>query len=115
MMENVSLIEPAALYFATLPVEHDSSSELYASNITIRQLLGLAILISSSALYFHSRYLCSISNTPGPFLAPFGTCWQLWQIFKGRIEQATLDLHEKHGARGLRIQNHPPIEADLSE
>ena len=58
-------------------------------------VLFLAAVLISTLLY--QRYFSPISDIPGPLLASFGTCWQLLQIFKGRISDVTVDLHKKHG------------------
>lgn len=46
---------------------------------------GLALLILS--IFIQQRYLSAISDIPGPFLGTFGTCFQLWEICKGRINK----------------------------
>ena len=43
------------------------------------------------------RYFSSISHIPGPFLGAVGTCFQIWEIFKGRINYTLLRLHQDHG------------------
>ncbi|KAF2679667.1 cytochrome P450 [Lentithecium fluviatile CBS 122367] len=46
---------------------------------------------------FRRRYLSSISDIPGPFLASFSVAWQLWRIIKGDIDRQCSKLHEKYG------------------
>ena len=43
------------------------------------------------------RYFSSISHIPGPFLGTIGTCFQVWEIFKGRINYTLFQLHQEHG------------------
>ena len=61
-----------------------------------------ALLGATVAFGFVSRrrYLSSISDVPGPFLASFSVVWQLWRIIKGDIDRECSKLHEKHGQCG---------------
>ena len=56
---------------------------------------GLALLV----LYVlvRQRYFSVISDIPGPFLGTFGTCFQLWEIYKGHINEGLAQLHRRHG------------------
>ena len=56
---------------------------------------GLALLILS--VFIRQRYFSIISDIPGPFLGTFGTCFQLWEICRGRINERIAQLHQKHG------------------
>lgn len=50
-------------------------------------LLVLFILI-------RQRYFSVISDIPGPVL---GTCFQLWEICRGRFNEKLARLHREHG------------------
>ena len=56
---------------------------------------GLALLVLS--VFIRQRYFSVISDIPGPVLGTFGTCFQLWEICKGRINERIAHLHQKHG------------------
>lgn len=56
---------------------------------------GLALLILS--ILIRQRYFSAVSDIPGPFLGTFGTCFQLWEICRGRINERIRQLHQKHG------------------
>ncbi|KIW04443.1 uncharacterized protein PV09_04709 [Verruconis gallopava] len=43
------------------------------------------------------RYFSPISDIPGPFVASFSRLWQLYHIFDGHTELATIKAHEKYG------------------
>jgi hypothetical protein len=43
------------------------------------------------------RYLSSVRDIPGPFLASFSTLWQVYHLWKGHIEVEMIKLHRKHG------------------
>lgn len=48
-------------------------------------IYGLALLVLF--VLVRQRYFSIISDIPGPFLGTFGTCFQLWEIYKGRINE----------------------------
>ena len=52
-------------------------------------------LVVARAVY--RRYFTSIRDIPGPFLASFSHLWQVYQLWKGHIEEETIRLHKKHG------------------
>lgn len=56
---------------------------------------GLVLLILSVCI--RQRFFSAISDIPGPFLGTFGTCFQLWEICKGRINEKILQLHQEYG------------------
>ena len=58
-------------------------------------LYGLPLLILS--VFIQQRYFSIISDIPGPVLGTFGTCFQLWEIYRGRINEKLAQLHGKHG------------------
>lgn len=43
------------------------------------------------------RYWTPIRDIPGPFLASFSKLWQVYQLWKGHIEEELICLHKKHG------------------
>ena len=65
--------------------------------LSILQMLGLLFTAVFISTLLYQRYFSPISDIPGPFLASFGTCWQLLQTCRGRISDVTVDLHKKHG------------------
>ena len=56
---------------------------------------GLAVYVSF--VFVRQRYFSVIGNIPGPFLGTFGTCFQLWEISRGHINQKLAQLHTEHG------------------
>ena len=56
---------------------------------------GLALLILS--VFIRQRYFSVISHIPGPVSGTFGTCFQLWEICKGHINETLTQLHREHG------------------
>lgn len=66
-------------------------------DLSVLQLLCLAIIIFLTCKIVQYRYFSSISDIPGPFLAPFGTCYQVLQVFKGKSAEDITNLHEQHG------------------
>ena len=66
-------------------------------DVSLLQLVssGLALLILS--VFIRQRYFSIISDIPGPALGTFGTCFQLWEIFRGRINEKILQLHQEYG------------------
>ncbi|MCJ1251932.1 hypothetical protein MMC30_009170 [Trapelia coarctata] len=70
--------------------------ELFGETSVV-QIAAILFLISITVALIRQRYFSPVSDIPGPFFASFGTCWQLWHVFKGRIDEATYDLHLQHG------------------
>lgn len=56
--------------------------------------LALATIL---AIGLGRRYLSSISDIPGPFLASFSNLWMIWHVIKGDNEKVLIREHEKHG------------------
>lgn len=81
----VSFFTMAVVQFSVLSAMDLSSLMLY---------LCVALI---SFIFVKNRYLSSISDIPGPFLAYFGTCFQVLQVFKGRSAETILRLHQRHG------------------
>jgi hypothetical protein len=59
-------------------------------------LLPALILL---AIVVKRRYLGSLREVPGPFLASISSLWKIKQIIKGHTEEEMLALHKKHGTR----------------
>ncbi|KAL2787917.1 cytochrome P450 [Aspergillus keveii] len=57
-------------------------------------LLPALILL---AIVVKRRYLGSLREVPGPFLASISSLWKIKQIIKGHTEEEMLALHKKHG------------------
>ncbi|KAL4898698.1 cytochrome P450 [Aspergillus ambiguus] len=73
-------------------------------NIFSAAIQGLALVpwpfilfIVALTIVVKRRYLSSISDVPGPFLASFSSFWKIQQIINGHIEEEMLALHRKHG------------------
>ena len=66
-------------------------------DVSLLQLvsIGLALLILS--VFIRQRYFSVVSGIPGPVLGTFGTCFQLWEIFRGQSNQKMLQLHREYG------------------
>lgn len=77
----------------------------FLGDTSLVQIVAVLFLISVVVALVRQRYFSPVSDIPGPFFASFGTFWQLWHVFKGRIEEATYDLHLKHGKEPLPHHN----------
>ena len=66
-------------------------------DVSLLQLVssGLTLLILS--VFIRQRCFSAISDIPGPILGTFGTCFQLWEICRGRINENILQLHQEYG------------------
>jgi hypothetical protein len=42
-----------------------------------------------------------LRSVPGPFLARFSRLWYLRAVSKGNFEKTNIELHRKHGKKGL--------------
>ncbi|KAL2807762.1 cytochrome P450 [Aspergillus granulosus] len=49
------------------------------------------------AVVLKRRYLSSLRDIPGPFLASISSLWKIQQIIRGHTEEEMLALHKKHG------------------
>ncbi|KAL4861764.1 hypothetical protein BDV12DRAFT_203700 [Aspergillus spectabilis] len=49
------------------------------------------------AVVVKRKYMTSIRDIPGPWLASVSSLWKIQQIIKGHTEEAMLALHRKHG------------------
>jgi cytochrome P450 len=63
----------------------------------IPQLIALCATILLLGAIIKERYFSPISDIPGPFAASFSRLWQLYHIFDGHTEVATLNAHKKYG------------------
>ena len=59
-------------------------------------LYALTLIIITICI--RQRYFSPLNSIPGPQLGTIGTFFQVWQVFKGRINQTLIKLHKKHGA-----------------
>ena len=65
--------------------------------IGLVQALISPLVLFVSLVFIRQRYFSVISDIPGPYLGTFGTCFQLWEISKGRINQRLAQLHTELG------------------
>lgn len=63
----------------------------------ILQVVALTAIGLLLSIFVKRRYLSSISDIPGPFVASFSRLWQLYHIFDGHTEVATIEAHAKYG------------------
>ena len=64
-------------------------------SLVLAVISGLALFVSF--VFVRQRYISVIGDIPGPFLGTFGTCFQLWEISRGRINQKLAQLHTEYG------------------
>lgn len=67
------------------------------SQLPGRDTLALSCLVLLLLIILKRRYLTSIRDIPGPFLASFSSLWQVQQLFKGHTEEVMVKLHRRHG------------------
>lgn len=60
-----------------------------------RWALVLVGLVVMRAIF--RRYWTPIRDIPGPFVASISKLWQVYQLWKGHIEEELIHLHKKHG------------------
>lgn len=72
--------------------QYDGGGVSYAG-VAIASLLTASIL----GVAIQRRYLSSISDIPGPFVASFSILWQVWSLIRGHTQEDTFDLHKQHG------------------
>ena len=80
--------------------------------ISLVQALISGLVLFVSLVFIRQRYFSVISDIPGPFLGTFGTCFQLWEISRGRINQKLAHLHREYG---MKISVTDPPAADASK
>lgn len=68
-------------------------------NTRLGWCLVIAFFIASRVLI--RRYATSIRDVPGPIFGSFSSLWVVYQLWKGHLEQETIDLHKKHGKGSL--------------
>lgn len=59
--------------------------------------IAVAVLVGLLSLLTWRRYLSTISDIPGPFLASFTRLWHMMIILEGDQNLELIRLHEKHG------------------
>lgn len=66
-----------------------------AVNTRLGWCLVVAALILTRVVL--RRYATPIRDIPGPLFGSFSSLWVVYQLWKGHLEQETIDLHKKHG------------------
>ena len=66
-------------------------------DLGVAQVVFIVLSLVTVSVFVKSRYFSPISDIPGPLLASFGTCFQVFQVLKGKSDQEILQLHRKHG------------------
>jgi hypothetical protein len=61
------------------------------------EVIGLGLGLSLVWLVFYRRYIVSLANIPGPFLASFTRAWHIKQAIKGDFNLQLVVLHRKLG------------------
>ena len=67
-----------------------------AVSLDLRSLWAL-VLVALVVRAILRGYWTPIRDIPGPFLASFSKLWQVYQLWKGHIEEELIHLHKKHG------------------
>ena len=70
------------------------------------QLIAYGLALPVLFIFIRQRYFSAISDIPGPFLGTFGTCFQLWEIYRGRINEKLAQLHRQHGITAPFLGRH---------
>ena len=70
--------------------------ELIAS-LNTRLAWGLFLISAIVILVISRRYWTPIRDIPGPFWCSFSSLWVVAQLWKGHLEDETIQLHKKHG------------------
>lgn len=68
------------------------------------QLVVACVISTLLAIFIRRKYFSPIADIPGPFFASFSRLWQLYHIFDGHTEVATIKAHERYG-RFVRISH----------
>lgn len=68
-----------------------------SSYLTPGSLISIA-LVAILTVAVKRRYLSSVSDIPGPFLASFSRLWQIITLLKGNSIDEFHKLHDKHGS-----------------
>ncbi|KAM0799387.1 benzoate 4-monooxygenase cytochrome P450 [Usnea florida] len=82
--------------------------------ISLVQALISGLVLYVTLVFTRQRYFSVIGDIPGPFLGTFGTCFQLWEISRGRINQRLAQLHTKFGTITLNF-NRPFVRISYNE
>ena len=69
----------------------------FVAGLTVFQAVVGTAAIAIFGVAVQRRYLSSISDVPGPFLASFSLFWQLYKIFTQHTERDTINAHKKYG------------------
>lgn len=65
-------------------------------SLTPQNILA-TVLVVLLTVAVRRRYLSTISDVPGPFLASITRLWHIVRILKGRVSQDTRELHQQYG------------------
>lgn len=58
-------------------------------------ILLLSLILFTSC--FHAHYKRGLRSLPGPFIASITNFWRIYHIFKARMPQEEIALHENYG------------------
>lgn len=72
---------------------------------SVLELFAIFGFLIANLKVIQRRWFSPISDIPGPLFGSFSILWQIWHIFKGHTEAATIELHKKHGS----IISTPPL------
>ena len=84
----------------------------FLGEIGLVQAVISGMVLFVSLVFVRQRYFSVISDIPGPLLGTFGTCFQLWEIVRGRINRRLAQLHKELGMTTAKV--HLPA-ADASK
>ena len=77
---------------------------------SVTHYIVAASLSAVLAVYVKARYFSPIRDVPGPFLAYFGTSWQLWHVLKGDYATAVEEVHKRYGKKLVTLDLGPIIQ-----
>lgn len=60
-------------------------------------VVGAQIIVAVVSVAIWRKYMCSISDVPGPFLASFTRLWHLFAISAGDQNMRMIQLHDELG------------------
>ena len=66
-------------------------------DMSFAQLVAYGLALPVVVILIRQRYFSVLSDIPGPLLGNFGTCFQLWEIYRGRINEKLAQLHRQYG------------------
>ena len=72
----------------------EACTESLTMALQLAALCAVAVILLA---LIRRKWLSPISDIPGPFWGSFSRAWQLYHIFDGHTEVATIKAHEKYG------------------